>query len=277
MRFRTAALAASAVTIIVSMFGFVPSASATESSPNPTQSEDCVRVVDKSTVKGSLSQRDLDVTFTASIPKPACEPLAVAFGDIYTLPETYDGSGKWNGSASGQPFNEWGRTTIIIPAGKTTGSVTKSVVGCGWFQADVYTGPQLDYVVYPQGHGKSGYKAGKIFFVECHSPSPEPSDTPSESPTDTPTPTPTDTPSVTPSATPTPSQTVPATQPPSSPPATSSVVPPTSTSKPPTELAKTGGDNTASAGITGGLAALFLAVGTALVLATRRKPSGSHR
>lgn len=270
MRNRTAAFAALATFALASL-GFISSASATEHSPNPTPSEDCIRVVDNSTVKGSLTQRDLDVTFTASIPKPACEQLAVAFGDIYTLPESYDGSGKWNASASGQKYNEWGRTVVMIPAGKTTGSVTKTVVGCGWFQADVYTGPQLDYVVYPQGHGKNGYKAGKIFFVECHeSPSPEPSDTPSEEPSDTPTPTPSDTPSETPtSSTPTPT---PSTHTPSSPPATHTSTPT------PTELPKTGGDNRAAAGITGALGALLLVLGIALKKVGKNKPStGTHR
>jgi hypothetical protein len=136
--------------------------------PNPSQSEDCIRVA-PGTVNGKITYGGgIDVAFDVSINKKVCkdDAVQVAFANIYQLPDTYDGSGNWNASAGNQP--SVANTTMIVLGGNNTATATLSVFGkCGWFQADLYKGPYLDYVTYPAGHSKNGYITGKIFKINC--------------------------------------------------------------------------------------------------------------
>lgn len=148
--------------------------------PSPTQSGggDC-----QSSLKGltgSVKVGNAQVTYTASLPKAACEDVTV-YGDTYTMPDSYDGSGNFNSSASPQQYIPAARATLVIPAGQTSVTVTKELGDtCGWIQADVYKGPQQDTVTYPKG--SNGYIAGKILNMgDCPSSTPTPTPMPDAS------------------------------------------------------------------------------------------------
>lgn len=166
---RFAAVIASLAIAFGGSLALAPGAAASDHpTPNPSPSEDCIRVA-PGTVNGEITYNGgIDVVFDVSTKKYVCKDdgVQVAFANIYQLPDTYDGSGNWNASAGNQP--SVANTTMVILGGNNSATATLSVFGkCGWFQADLYKGPYLDYVTYPAGHSKNGYITGKIFKINC--------------------------------------------------------------------------------------------------------------
>lgn len=156
--------AAAAIVATVLPITFASTASATENCQDSLKGVYGKVTADKVNKTGTLQ---------VSVPSKACDDLQKVFGDFYTLPITYNGSGSFNATASPQTYIQKARTELVIRKGEKSASTTVSLEGvCNWVQGDLYTGPQrLDTVLYPTGHGKSGFVAGKIADLgECAPP-----------------------------------------------------------------------------------------------------------
>lgn len=119
-------------------------------SGSPSPSPECQSNLHGAT--GSAPITGLSVKYTVTIPKPACSDLA-ASGDSYLMPPGYDGSGNFDSTASPQSVLMSPRTDLVIKAGSTSVTVTKSLgITCGWVQSDAYTGKHQDTVTWPAGN-----------------------------------------------------------------------------------------------------------------------------
>lgn len=121
--------------------------------------------------KGNVSLSNGVVTYSVSIPKPACAKLSLP-GDTYLLPASYDGSGKFDASASPQYVLLGARVDLTIAKGAKSATATGTIrTSCGWIQPDVYTGAHQDVVTYPAGN--HGNIVGHIYNLgSCTTPAP---------------------------------------------------------------------------------------------------------